>query len=405
MQQVSVLETNIGASTSGNSANTQVIFNDNGVLRGDAGLTYNASTDALTIGGLLSAGSATITGDLTVKTNLFKVDTTNNRVGIGTASPAYALDVVGVMQLGGTTNPVLRLATGTNTGFLDYDNTRLQIHAGSLPIYFVAGNTLKATLDTSGNLGLGVTPSAWGSGTKAFELANGSVISFAGYIGTIGTANSYYNGSNFIYKTTAPAARYDQDNGAHKWYTAASGPAGTAITDFATAVMTLNANAALVLKGGNTSANGVGITFPATQVASSDANTLDDYEEGTFTPTVQGSTTAGVGTYNQQVGYYTKVGRLVTVNVWLQWTNTTGTGNLRFGGLPFTIGNISGNYGGISIGYVSNIALTAGNIMYGLIEFGSTFITATQTPTGGGSNSVVPIDPAGEIAFTATYYV
>ena len=80
MQQVSVLETNIGSSTTGNSANTQVIFNDAGTLRGDAGLTYNAATDTLT------AGAATITGDLTVRTNKLKVDASG--VGIGTASPA-----------------------------------------------------------------------------------------------------------------------------------------------------------------------------------------------------------------------------------------------------------------------------------------------------------------------------
>ena len=62
MQQVSVLETNIGSSTTGNSADTQVIFNDAGTLRGDAGLVYNKTTDALTVAGLVTAGSATFTG-------------------------------------------------------------------------------------------------------------------------------------------------------------------------------------------------------------------------------------------------------------------------------------------------------------------------------------------------------
>ena len=102
IQQVSVLETNIGASTSGNSANTQIIFNDNGTLRGDAGLVYNKTTDALTVGGNVQAASATITGDLTVDTNVLKVDTTLNRVGIGTASPiaGSSLDVRGAVGTG-----------------------------------------------------------------------------------------------------------------------------------------------------------------------------------------------------------------------------------------------------------------------------------------------------------------
>src|SRR3990167_5794145 len=58
--------------------------------------------------------------------------------------------------------------------------------------------------------------------------------------------------------------------------------------------------------GDLTLSNG-GIKFPATQVLSADANTLDDYEEGTFTPTISGGTTAGAGTYSIQVGDYVKI--------------------------------------------------------------------------------------------------
>jgi hypothetical protein len=148
-----------------------------------------------------------------------------------------------------------------------------------------------------------------------------------------------------------------------------------------------------------------GVSFPATQVASSDPNTLDDYEEGTFVPTVTGTTTAGVGTYSNQTGYYTKVGRLVTVTVYMNWTAHTGTGNMRFSNLPFAAANVATNYNGISIAFLNNIALTAGNVLYGNVEFGSSFITAVQYPTGGGAYSLVPIDTTGEIAFTATYFV
>ena len=95
MQQVSVLETNIGSSTTGNSADTQIIFNDDGTLRGDTGLVFNKTTDALTVAGLVTAGSATITGALTVDTSTLKVDATNHRVGIGTATPGQLLDIVG----------------------------------------------------------------------------------------------------------------------------------------------------------------------------------------------------------------------------------------------------------------------------------------------------------------------
>ena len=59
--------------------------------------------------------------------------------------------------------------------------------------------------------------------------------------------------------------------------------------------------------GATPSASGAGVTFPATQSASTSANTLDDYEEGTFSPTIEGWT----GTYSTQFGVYTKIGNLV----------------------------------------------------------------------------------------------
>jgi hypothetical protein len=84
-------------------------------------------------------------------------------------------------------------------------------------------------------------------------------------------------------------------------------------------------------------ANG-GIAFPATQVSSANANTLDDYEEGTWTPAVTfdgGST--GV-TYNDRKGSYTKIGRVVTLIGFINLTNKgSSSGTMQIGGLPFTV--------------------------------------------------------------------
>jgi hypothetical protein len=88
--------------------------------------------------------------------------------------------------------------------------------------------------------------------------------------------------------------------------------------------------------GATPSASGAGITFPATQSTSSDANTLDDYEEGTWTPTIFGGSTAGTTTYNVQEGRYTKIGRQVTLNGYVGIGSATGTGIFQLGGLPFT---------------------------------------------------------------------
>lgn len=78
------------------------------------------------------------------------------------------------------------------------------------------------------------------------------------------------------------------------------------------------------------------IKFPATANPSSNANTLDEYEEGTWTPVVVGTTTAGTGTYTTQTGSYTKIGRLVFIESNCAWSAHTGTGPMQIDGLPFT---------------------------------------------------------------------
>lgn len=82
--------------------------------------------------------------------------------------------------------------------------------------------------------------------------------------------------------------------------------------------------------GGATPGAG-GLAFPASAVAVANANTLDDYEEGTWTPSLGGNTT-----YGGQVGTYTKIGRLVYVFCKLEVT-TLGTGGQTIAGLPFTV--------------------------------------------------------------------
>jgi hypothetical protein len=91
---------------------------------------------------------------------------------------------------------------------------------------------------------------------------------------------------------------------------------------------------------GTTNLTGGQIAFPATQSASSDANTLDDYEEGTWTPVLTFGTPGDLSvTYSSQAGTYTKIGRQVTV-IWnittSAFTHTTASGTCNVTGLPFT---------------------------------------------------------------------
>ena len=115
---------------------------------------------------------------------------------------------------------------------------------------------------------------------------------------------------------------------------------------------------AVILAGGNTSANGTGITFPATQSASSNANTLDDYEEGTYTCTV----TRNGGTFTV-TGYYTKVGRLVNAYASIPYDASTGTGNsLQAASLPFT--NNAGTTAAVTAGLMYNMTSSNGSTIY-----------------------------------------
>jgi hypothetical protein len=137
-------------------------------------------------------------------------------------------------------------------------------------------------------------------------------------------------------------------------------------------------------------ANLSGITFPATQVASADANTLDDYEEGTFTPTFSGS--SGSLTAYTASGYYVKVGRSITVTMSVTIT-TAGTagGNGIFTGLPFT--SLTTGFGGGA--RAGTLALredaVTGVWYFGYVAGGSNtvnFTTSTNSGIGWGNGYV-----------------
>jgi hypothetical protein len=117
--------------------------------------------------------------------------------------------------------------------------------------------------------------------------------------------------------------------------------------------------------GATPAASGAGITFPATQSASSDANTLDDYEEGSWTPSDgsgAGLSFTGVG------GTYTKVGRLVTCQFNVNFPVTANAAQATITGLPYAAATISG----------------ISNPINGFITYTTANITFTTPGAGGG---------------------
>jgi hypothetical protein len=123
--------------------------------------------------------------------------------------------------------------------------------------------------------------------------------------------------------------------------------------------------------GATASASGAGITFPATQSASPDANTLDDYEEGTWTPSVTfGGGSTGI-TYVGRPGKYTKIGNMVYAG--FQFTLTSkgsSTGSAAIAGLPITSSVAQESRMGTCASYYSNFNTAFGILL--LMETSST---------------------------------
>lgn len=113
---------------------------------------------------------------------------------------------------------------------------------------------------------------------------------------------------------------------------------------------------------GGTPVAGTGITFPATQNASSNANTLDDYEEGTWTPTIAfGGGTTGQS-YAYQTGSYTKIGNRVFISMYVNFSNKgSSTGTATITGLPFTSASTSALYNNAAI-WVNTMTGLSGSI-------------------------------------------
>jgi len=137
--------------------------------------------------------------------------------------------------------------------------------------------------------------------------------------------------------------------------------------------------------GGTTPSSGTGITFPASQSASSNANTLDDYEEGTWTPTVTGYG-GSVTAYTSQ-GSYVKIGKIVFCTVFSNVTNAgTASGAYMISNLPFSIATTAEVYG-----YGVNLVTNSGLVAFG---YNSTTLLCT-TYSGafpGGSGTYVTLN-------------
>ena len=170
------------------------------------------------------------------------------------------------------------------------------------------------------------------------------------------------------------------------------------------AVVTLTTGSDVSINTGNLviGTSGKGIDFSATP-GTGTSELLNDYEEGTWTPVIIGSSTAGSGTYSLQEGFYTKIGRQVTVTGAIVWSAHTGTGTMRVSGLPYTIKN-DNNYSSFALQY-GTLTVSALAIAFIVTRPGQTYLQVDETVAGGSSQSGVPVDTAASLYFQATYFV
>lgn len=275
--------------------------------------------------------SMTVTDDLTVDTNTLKVDSTNNRVGIGTTSPASKVHIQtassGATVGGGGDELIVEnsltaglsiLSGASNDGnilFGDSGNSAagyVQYKHGDDALAFGTVASERMRIDSSGNVGIGES-----SPSNPLEvIGNVRIKSAAGDTQGL-NISSDGNGDAFI------------DGG----YSVSDLRFGT------------NGTERMRIQSGG------GISFNGDTAA---ANALNDYEEGAWTPNLNGFT----GSFTHQRGRYIKIGAMVYASFHLDVSATGGSGNLILTNLPFTAANSSNDYGGVTTMHCNNWAST-----------------------------------------------
>jgi hypothetical protein len=220
-----------------------------------------------------------------------------------------------VFAAGSNIAPSITAAGDTNTGIY---------FPAADTIAFTEGGVERMRITDVGNLGIGtITSSEALSIVRPLGVAAG--VETAGNGNTLDTASMFVGqggaGQGFVFNRANTALIFATNSLERMRIPAAGG---------------LQAVTCISVGNATPSNSGAGITFPATQSASTNANTLDDYEEGTWTPNLTfGGSSTGI-TYSVQDGRYTKIGRIVTLQAFIRLSSRgSATGEARITSVPF----------------------------------------------------------------------
>jgi hypothetical protein len=310
---------------------------DNGPLSG----TLKALSDGLGNDSTLSlsttaasiAGTLAVTGNAAFDTNTLFVDAAANRVGVGTASPIAILDVRATSYLTstGTDGTLADAIILGNSSFPNTQSNRIRTTTSASAvgnkISIEAGNgTTGSYVDNqlvlvgTGNVGIGLDSPA--SKLHIFRAGNGNVLT----VGNDQTGSQVNIGVGVV---TGGSPFLGTNNDSNPLEVGTQAPTDMKFLRASTEIARITAN---------------GLTFNGDTAA---ANALDDYEEGTWTGTLKGST-SDPSTAVTATGYYTKIGNRVFASIAINNANTSGAaGQVTISGLPFTSNSNNSSQGSV----------------------------------------------------------
>ena len=260
--------------------------------------------------GDISTKDVTATGDLTVDTNTLFVDASENKVGVGTTT---------VTDAGVTMTPSV-----TRAGGWDAKLALQSTEANDFPVLLFSNAAtnryggIVSTNDASGNDA--------NNGTAAID-----------FLMTSSTDGNINIRTNTAVGTSAPVSNWQ---------------------------FTHDGNLKALV-------NGNGIDFSASAGGNASSSVLDDYEEGTWTPSIQQGWTSTSGTFN---GKYTKIGNLVNAFYFIQFSGTNAGAHVRIDGLPYVaVNETDGALRGGALTYFTAPVDSAGMVLTYVIENATEF--------------------------------